>query len=202
MSTSEPDSRPVRVAVTDGASWAVAAKALEEGLHGLEPGPGRQYLGFLYVTDALAEDYGSIVSYLRQKTGVHHWIGSVGMGVMAVAPDGAGDWAGREWFGRPGACAMVADFPRDGFCVLPRLGRGVDEIGDETRHWMAARTPPFGIVHGDPMNGAVPGLVEALAREMENAQLEVPGFLVGGLTSSMGAHYQLADEVIGGGLSG
>ena len=32
---------------------------------------------------------------------------------------------------------------------------------------------------------------------MENAVLEVPRFLVGGVTSSACAHYQLADEVAG-----
>jgi small ligand-binding sensory domain FIST len=202
MSSTTAEAGPFRIAITGGDSWASAAKELETGLAGLEARPGRQNLGFLYVTDALAEDFGSIVSYLRQKTGVHHWVGSVGMGIAAVAPDADGRWAGHEWFGRPGAAALVADFPRDGFRVLPRLGRGVDEIGTEMRGWMASATPPFGIVHGDPMNGAVPDLVEALAREMENAQLEVPGFLVGGLTSSMGAHYQLADDVVGGGLSG
>ncbi len=199
---SGPDPRPFRVAVTDSDGWAAAAKALETGLGELEPSPGRQSLGWLYVTDALAEDYGSIVSYLRQKTGVHHWIGSVGLGIAAIAPDGAGTWAAHERFGRPAAVAMIADLPRDGFRVLPRLGRDVDEIDGGMRRWMATATPPFGIVHGDPMNAAVPELVEALAQEMENAQLEVPGFLVGGLTSSMGAHYQLADEVVAGGLSG
>ncbi|MEK9722637.1 MAG: FIST C-terminal domain-containing protein, partial [Rhodospirillaceae bacterium] len=49
---------------------------------------------------------------------------------------------------------------------------------------------------------AMPRLIEQLAMEMEDATLEVPGFLVGGLTSSRGAHYQLAGDVLGGGLSG
>lgn len=37
----------------------------------------------------------------------------------------------------------------------------------------------------------------AAAKLLENAVLEVPGFLVGGVTSSACAHYQLADEVVG-----
>ena len=52
------------------------------------------------------------------------------------------------------------------------------------------------------MNGAVPVLIEGLSLEMENARLEVPGFLVGGLTSSRGAHRQIAGDVVNGGLSG
>ena len=196
-------SAPFVAARSDADTWAAAAKELEAGLDGLEPRPGEQSLGFLYVTDVLADDFGSMVSYLRQKTGVHHWVGSVGMGVCAIAPGaGADARMAREWFGRAGAAAMVGSFPRDAFQVVPRLGEDVLEIGDELRAWMGRATPPFGIVHGDPMNPAVPDLVESLAREMENAQLEVPGFLVGGLTSSRGAHFQLADEAVGGGLSG
>ena len=37
----------------------------------------------------------------------------------------------------------------------------------------------------------------AAAKLLENAMLEVPGFLVGGVNSSACAHYQLADEVVG-----
>lgn len=173
--------------------WSAVAKELETGLADLAPQAGRQFLGFLYVTDALADDYGSIVSYLRQKSGVQHWVGSVGMGIC-------GD--GREWFQRPAATAMICNFEKDAFHVFPRLGESIDELGDSVTRWMASAMPPFGVVHGDPMNAAVPTLIEALAQEMENAVLEVPGFLVGGLTSSGGAHFQLADEVVGGGLSG
>lgn len=197
MSDSEDMPRPFASARSDAENWSAAAKDLETGLAGLTPEAGRQFLGFLYITDHLAEGYGSIVSYLRQKTGVHHWVGSIGMGICASGPPGA-----SEWFGRPGAVAMVGDFPRDGFQVVPRLGESVGELDADLSAWMARAMPPFGVVHGDPMSAQVPHLVETLAQEMENAVLEVPGFLVGGLTSSSGAHYQLADEVVGGGLSG
>jgi small ligand-binding sensory domain FIST len=187
------ESEPFISAVSAAETWSAAAKELQAGLAVFTPAAGRQALGFLYVTDVLAEDYGSIVSYLRLKTGIQHWIGSVGMGVCGNS---------REWFQQPACVAMIGDLPKDSFAVVPRLGESVDELGDDLKTWMASAMPPFGIVHGDPMNNAVPGLIEGLAQEMENAVLEVPGFLVGGLTSSNGAHYQLADEVVGGGLSG
>ncbi len=187
------DLQPFISVVSDADTWSAAAKDLETGLAELRPQGGRQFLGFLYVSDALAEDFGSIVSYLRQKTGVQHWIGSVGMGICGNA---------QEVFQRPGAAVMVGDFEKDAFRVVPMIGQAVDELDAETKAWMAHAMPPFGVVHGDPMNAAVPGLVEGLAQEMENAVLEVPGFLVGGLTSSGAAHYQLADDVVGGGLSG
>ena len=81
MNATASAAAPFTSAISDAETWSQAAKDLEAGLAGIEPRAGRQSLGFLYVTDTLAEDFGSIVSYLRQKTGVQHWIGSVGMGV-------------------------------------------------------------------------------------------------------------------------
>ena len=52
------------------------------------------------------------------------------------------------------------------------------------------------------MNETVSRLIEALSTEIGNTALKVPGFLVGGLSSSRDAHYQLAGEVMSGGLSG
>ena len=185
------------IARSEADDWAAIARELESGLAGTEPGAGARRLGFLYVTDNLADDLSALLTYLRQATGIDDWTGSVGMGICWGDGDGGG-----EAFGRPAAAALVADLPDAAFAMLPRLGESVDEIDAELSGGMARATPPFGIVHGDPMNARVPGLVEQLSMEMENATLEVPGFLVGGLTSSRGAHYQLAGEVVGGGLSG
>jgi len=177
--------------------WSAIAKALAMDL-ALPPLPdGVTRLGFLYATDNVADDFATLVTFLRQTTGIEHWVGSIGMGIC---------WghqgAGGEAFGRPAAAVLIADMPTDSFSVLPLLGESVNEVPDDLLGWMANSTPPFGIVHGDPMNAAVTGLIEQLSLAMENATLEVPGFLVGGLTSSRGAHYQLAEDVLGGGLSG
>jgi small ligand-binding sensory domain FIST len=52
------------------------------------------------------------------------------------------------------------------------------------------------VVHADPQNARVPALVQELCEALEG------GFLVGGLTSSRGPHWQIADEASSGGLSG
>ena len=185
-------------AKSEAADWSLAARELVAGLSDGGSGDPGEALGWLYVTDVHAEDYGSILTYLRQKTGIETWAGSVGMGVCWH--DGRA--GGGEAFGRPVAVAMVGRHSPGSFKALPRLAEAVSEIPEPVRQWMGERTPPFAVVHGDPMNGAVPGLIEALALDMENATLEVPGFLVGGLTSSRGAHYQIAGDILGGGLSG
>lgn len=185
-------------AKSEADGWAAVAKELETGLADAAPADGTARLGCLYVTDNLADDLSSLLTYLRQTTGIEAWTGTVGMGICWL--DGTG--GSGEAFGRSAAVALIGTLPAGSFTVLPRLGESTAEIPDTQRAWMGTATPPFGVVHGDPMNAGVPGLIEALSLEMENATLEVPGFLVGGLTSSRGAHYQLADGVVGGGLSG
>jgi len=38
-------------------------------------------LAFLYVTDGYAVDLGEILRSLKKKTGISHWVGSVGTGL-------------------------------------------------------------------------------------------------------------------------
>ena len=184
--------------MSEANDWSSAAKELETAL---ALGPDQRFnakLGWLYVTDTLAADFSSLVTYLRQTTGVDSWVGSVGMGVCWQ--DGAGQ--SGEAFGRAAAVAMISEHPTGSYHILPRLCKSTSEISGDTRGWIVATNPPLGVVHGDPMNETMSTLIEALSTEIENTTLEVPGFLVGGLSSSRGAHYHLAGEVMSGGLSG
>ena len=174
---------PFKVAHAAADDWAHAAKACADGLG---PAPVKANLGFVYVTEALAEDLGSILTYLRRKTGIEHWVGGVGMGICADA---------EEYFDRPAVAVMAADLPDDGFSVIPTISKGTDELSAGHREWIARVSPRFGIVHVDPGNPDILGLIEDLARA-------TAGFLVGGLTSSRAQGQHVADEVTGGGLSG
>ena len=102
---------PFRFSHSDAGDWAGIAKNLAKGLTGDDAGPGagpgggeESFLGFLYVTDAIAEDLGSILTYLRQTTGIEDWVGTVGMGICA---------SGIEYFDRPAAVAMAAPLPKE-----------------------------------------------------------------------------------------
>ena len=184
---------PFAFARSEAAGWSAVAKELESGL-ALSPLPdGMARLGLLYVTDILAEDLASLLTYLRQTLAVDHWSGSIGIGICTSQ---------GEIFDAPAAAALVVDLPAGSFAVMPPITSGVGELPADIRAWMSASTPPFAIVHGDPTNPNVPDLIETLAMEMETATLEIPGFLVGGLTSSRRGHYQIADGVSDGGLSG
>ncbi|MHA1598376.1 MAG: FIST signal transduction protein [Alphaproteobacteria bacterium] len=170
---------PFTVVHTASQDWAHAARVLADGLTG-EDG---ESLGFLYLSDPLTADTSSILTYLRQKTGIEHWVGAGASGVLAIAGT-TGDY-----YERPGAVAMAARLPEDSFRVLANL-RDTSAVDD----WIAAEQPFFGIVHAAPTDPALPQSLDDLSAHF--------AFLVGGLTSSHLDHVQIADALVGGGMSG
>lgn len=166
-----------------GEDWAHAAQACADGLAGVAQ---EANFAFVYVTDRLAEDFSSILAYLRQKTGIKHWVGSVGIGICAER---------TEYFDCRAVAVMAAHLPEGSFRIFPAISEDVDQLSSEHQSWIAEAVPHFGIVHGDPHNLRTPQLIDDLAQK--NAL-----FLVGGLTSSRAACHQVAERVTGGGLSG
>ena len=172
-----PSFRHGHAAATD---WREAADACLAQL-GERPGS----LGFLYVTDLLADHYGEMLEHFRSRTGVAHWVGTVGIGVCA---------SGREYLDEPAVAAMVGDFDPGAFNVFSGVTRP-DDV-DQLALKCGGAAPNFAIVHADPHNRDVVELVNKLAGKVES------GFLVGGLTSSRRQNFQLADGVSEGGISG
>lgn len=169
-----------RYSHASGSDWRQAAQSCLAQL-----GQGAANLGFLYVTDMLADHVGDILALFRQQTGVPHWVGTVGIGICAT---------GREYLDEPAIAAMVGDFEGDSF----RVFSGIRSEGDvEGASLKCGNAPPnFAVVHADPFNRHVAELVGRLAERVES------GFLVGGLTSSRRQNLQIADAVVEGGLSG
>ncbi len=148
-------------------------------------GQGAANLGFLYVTDMLADHVRDILAFFRQQTGVPHWVGTVGVGVCAT---------GQEYLDEPAIAVMVGDFDADSFRVFSGIRSESDIEGAPLKCGNAPAN--FAIVHADPLNRHITELVGRLAERVES------GFLVGGLTSSRRQNLQIADGVIEGGLSG
>lgn len=162
------------------ADWQAAAQACVEQIGG-----GDGNLGFLYVTDLLADHLADILTFFKRATGVDAWVGTVGMGVCAT---------GHEYLDEPAIAAMIGDFEPGSFQVFS----GVTAESDMDRAAIKCAGAPanFAIVHADPYNRTVSELVSGLAERVES------GFLVGGLTSSRRQNLQIAGEVTEGALSG
>ncbi len=166
-----------------GEDWAHAAQACADGLAGVAE---EANFAFVYVTDLLAEDFSHILNYLRRKTGIAHWVGSVGVGICAER---------SEYFDRRAVAVMACQLPEESFRIFPAISEDVDQLSAANRSWIAETAPRFGIVHADPANPRTPQLIDDLAGR--NAL-----FLAGGLTSSRAACHQVAERITGGGLSG
>jgi len=175
------DEAPFLAAHATGETWGDAAAKVILGLGAVT---AAHRLGFLYVTDAFADDLGDIAVFLRQTTGVPHWVGTAGFGVCG---------AGTEYFDEPAMAALVAPIPESAFRMFSGVTKDIQPALDARAGWVD--TPPLTIVHADPRNEHVPALIARMAAETD-------GFLVGGLTAARDAFPQLAGTVQEGGLSG
>jgi small ligand-binding sensory domain FIST len=144
-------------------------------------------LGFVYASDAHAEQLDAIVQYLQSATGIRHWAGTVGVAICAT---------GKEYYQSPALAVMLATLPPDSFRILPFYNRAADNLPGGWDRWLSNSATHVAVVHGDPANGILPQLLTQLSEELPG------GYLVGGLTSSHGARPQVADDVLEGGLSG
>ncbi|SOD99005.1 FIST N-terminal domain-containing protein [Caenispirillum bisanense] len=168
-----------------GSDWRACVAACLSRLRA-EPG---EALGFVYVTRALARDLGAVLTALREGTGVEHWVGAVGSGVIATG------WEEHE---APAVSVMIAPLPAEDWRLLATLMRNGDGPDEDVMDWVGPVAPVLGLVHGDPDNGALPFVIHDLVDQTE-------GFLVGGVTAAVAdasVPLQVAGLPTRGGLSG
>jgi small ligand-binding sensory domain FIST len=142
-------------------------------------------LGFVYATDAFADDYAEIVEFLRRRTGIAHWVGTIGLGICA---------SGREYLDEPALALMCCSYSEDAFRVFSGL-KSPRDVARGGLKWDGAAAS-FAVVHADPATSSLTSLVRELAGRTES------GFIVGGLTSSRTRAVQYADGLTEGGVSG
>lgn len=163
--------------------WAHAAK---ECVTQLEAQGAGGNLGFLYVTDVLADDLPSILTFLRERTHIQDWVGTVGVGVCAT---------GAEYFDAPAMAVMTGDFAPGSYRIFPAVSADLGAFKSENREWIDTAKPKLGLVHADPRNPRNPTLVGELSDATSS-------FLVGGLASSRHGYDQVAGDITHGGISG
>jgi small ligand-binding sensory domain FIST len=136
-------------------------------------------LGFVYVSDRLKSDLGSVVEHLRAKTGVQDWVGTVGFGVIAGS---------TATYNEPAIAAMISTWPQSAYKLydgVPSAPFSTDTFGMSTA-----------IVHVDPRNRQFDELLKSLGAASQ-------AYLLGGLTASRTKLYdQVAGSITQGGISG
>ena len=103
---------PFQASHSTRADWQAASL---ECLDALDPAGAT--LGFLYATDHFAPNLADILVLCKERTGVAHWVGTVGAGICCT---------GREFLDEPALAIMLTDIPTSEFRILP----GLSDLGD------------------------------------------------------------------------
>lgn len=171
-----------------GPDWGLTVKACLDRLGDVRG----CNLGFLYVTDLLADQTSSILNLLRAMTGIQDWVGTVGIGVLGGGMPGGG---GGELFDQPAITVMAARLPPDSFRVFPMVTRDLEPMRRAAGGWLDRHGAMLGLVHADPRHSGLSDLVTQLG--------EATGaFLVGGLSSSRGEFPQISVAASPAGTAG
>lgn len=177
MTAATSDTAAAQVAHADGQDAATIVARLTAQLR-----RGTGTVGILYATDLLADQLETMLTALREHTGISDWFGTVSLGICAT---------GREYFDTAAAAALVLDLPRDAYEPTWHI----TDAPDIARIAKSEMAGVLGVIHADPRNPGVAELVDQLAEETGS-------FLVGGLTGSRTEYWQVANTLVDGGISG
>jgi small ligand-binding sensory domain FIST len=169
-------------AAATGTDWRDAARQVLEQLGNVS----RYNFGFLYITEALAGDAGSILDLFRSVTRIEHWVGSAATGVIGTDGGHAG---------KPAIAALVGHIPADDFFISPATGLDTAEADAGLDAWLDAHDTMLVLAHGAPAAGGdAAATIAAIERR-------TGGFVAGGL-NSVQTPVQFADGVEDDGFSG
>ncbi|HSS66236.1 MAG TPA: FIST N-terminal domain-containing protein [Gammaproteobacteria bacterium] len=174
----------IRFAHASGASWR---DAVDHALNALGPAGREATLGFCYLTEAIGGEAAAALERLREHSDVAHWTGTVGLGICCD---------GLEYFDTPAAVLLTLALPEADFRVFSTSKADLSDLETGIARWIDTTSPRFGIVHGDPRSPDLEAIIAALSSRLGG------GFLVGGLSSTRLSHFQLADGIVEGGVSG
>lgn len=178
--------RFVSTAVSGG-DWRevvkIALQTLESALAEEDP----YNVGFIYMTDDLADDAESILGLLRSVTNIERWVGMAAHGVCGT---------GVSYTGHPALSVMLGRIKEEDFCIFPALGLDETTAPALLESWEEDQDSMLILVHGDSVEG-----VDMMQSLVKIEQL-TSGFIVGGLSSSHTSSIQIADGLTGDGVSG
>ena len=167
----------------DGNDW----QALCDQILDAQPPERTGDLAFIYLAEELAGDSDHIIDYLRDRSGIAHWVGCVGMGLCST---------GRESYEQTSIAVLLTPFTAEDFRTIPALGEDFDQWLEATLSWRERNLASVAVIHADPNGQLLPQRLRELSQGLQG------GFLVGGIASAQELAVQIADRAVGGDLSG
>ncbi|MDR3440454.1 FIST N-terminal domain-containing protein [Telmatospirillum sp.] len=173
-----------RAGLATGGHWGLAAKAC---LQQIAPLPAAANLGFVYVTEDFSDSLSSIVTYLREVTGIACWLGGVGFGVFG---------SDAEVHQGAGLSVMVGEVDASALRPFDQFDASHPEFFLAAHgSWLADQSAVTALVHGSPRDPQIAKVVVSLAKAGQ-------AFLVGGLTAGAETPDQVCGRVADATLSG
>jgi small ligand-binding sensory domain FIST len=174
-------------AAATGENWRDISKKVLDELETAKSSGFRPDIGFLYITDALAEDASSILTLFKSVTGVARWTGCAALGVCANA---------IEYVDKPAISVMLGQVGADHVRAFHAQAPDFKKLHHDLEPWLNRHDPMLVVIHADPFAGAHP--VQAI----EEIEALVGGFMVGGLTSSRTQSAIFSETAMQTGMSG
>lgn len=174
-------------AAATGETWRDISKKVLENLQSIGTQGFRPNIGFLYITDALAGDAGSILALFRSVTGIDHWTGCAAIGVCA---------GGVEYVDVPAISVLIGQIAENDVRAFHAPAQNIKILRQELEPWLNKHDPMLTVVHADPLSESHP------AQMLEEIDTLVGGFMVGGLSSSRTEGVIISREVTATGISG
>ncbi len=160
---------------------------LDDCLQQLGRIPPEANFGFLYLSDLLIDEADDILNLLKLKTGIQHWVGSIGMGLIA---------SHTEYYDQKSIVLMLADFNENDFKILPNISSESSTPPADILNWCNNNDFNIGLIHGAPENPDIQPLIHKLGHDIPGA------FLVGGISSAQSRTVQFADDALHNGICG
>lgn len=174
-------------AAETGTDWRDISKKVLEQLSAARTRDDSFNIGFLYISDLLAEDAQSILSLFQSVTGIETWIGSCGMAVAGC---------GHTFVDEPAISAMVGYLDDGKFRAFFAENADHNEVKKKLSPWTKNHDPMLVMLHGNSITERAPDFtIGQIAQQLG-------GFTAGGLTSARGRHVHFGDGLHEEGFSG
>jgi len=150
---------------------------LQDCLQQLANCPSDANLGFLYVSDTFADSLDDILHHCQVTSGVTHWLGSLGIGIIAN---------NEEIYDQPAISILLCQFDESQFSMLEPVTSS-DELLTSIRVPEQSESC-FAFIHVDGYHENAQQLISTLAQELINC------FIAGCSTSSRSTKLQIDDR--------
>jgi len=159
-------------AAAAGETWREISRRVLEQINEVTTPGFQANFGIIYMTEALMDDAGSILTLLRSVTGIDHWTGCAAMGVLAN---------GVEYVDVPAMSILIGAIPQQNFIPYQTDGSDFKALHKSLEPWLNTHDPMLVLAHVHPLEGSNP------AHALEEIETLVGGFMIGGLASSRAA---------------